>query len=170
MHLKISAKCQPFCWSLNMLTGSIDGTNVSNQLYHGEWCLYNTETWWRHQMETFYASLALCEGNPPVTGGFPAQRPMTSSDDVFFDLCLNKRLNKQSRSWWFEMPSHSLWRHYNVFSQKLWGVLFVNSRSDLYFAHVTVMLYLIEYCIRPFYNSKTLNKLWPLWRIMLAHS
>ena len=25
-------------------------------------------TWWRHQMETFSASLALCEGNPPVNG------------------------------------------------------------------------------------------------------
>ena len=27
--------------------------------------------WWRHQMKTFSALLALCEGNPPVTGGFP---------------------------------------------------------------------------------------------------
>ena len=27
--------------------------------------------WWRHQMETFYALLAFCEGNPSVTGGFP---------------------------------------------------------------------------------------------------
>ena len=26
---------------------------------------------WRHQMETFSAFLSLCEGNPPVTGGFP---------------------------------------------------------------------------------------------------
>ena len=26
--------------------------------------------WWRHQMETFFALLALCEGNPPATGGF----------------------------------------------------------------------------------------------------
>ena len=26
---------------------------------------HNT-TWWRHQMETFSALLALCEGNPPV--------------------------------------------------------------------------------------------------------
>ena len=25
-------------------------------------------SWWRHQMETFTESLALCEGNPPVTG------------------------------------------------------------------------------------------------------
>ena len=35
------------------------------------------ETWWRHQMETFSALLALCAGNAPVTGEFPAQRPVT---------------------------------------------------------------------------------------------
>ena len=28
-------------------------------------------SWWRHQMRTFSALLALYEGNPPVTGGFP---------------------------------------------------------------------------------------------------
>ena len=33
--------------------------------------------WWRHRLETFSAFLALCEGNPPVTGGFPTQRPET---------------------------------------------------------------------------------------------
>ena len=33
--------------------------------------------WWRHQMETFSALLAICAGNSPVTGGFPAQRPVT---------------------------------------------------------------------------------------------
>ena len=43
-------------------------------------------TWWRHQMETFSALLALCSGNSPVTGEFPAQRPVTRSFDVFFDL------------------------------------------------------------------------------------
>ena len=32
------------------------------------------------------AFLALCEGNPPVTGGFPSQRPVTQSFNVFF-LC-----------------------------------------------------------------------------------
>ena len=71
-------------------------------------------SWWRHQMETFSALLALCEGNPPVTGGFPSQRPVTRSFDVFFDLRLNKRLSKHSRRWWFETPSRSLWRHCNV--------------------------------------------------------
>ena len=33
--------------------------------------------------------LALCEGNPPVTGGFPLQKPVTRSFDAFFDLRLN---------------------------------------------------------------------------------
>ena len=28
-------------------------------------------TWWRHQMETFSALLALFEGNPPIPGGSP---------------------------------------------------------------------------------------------------
>ena len=51
----------------------------------------------------------LC-GNSMVTGEFPTQRPVTWSFDVFFDL----RLNKQSRGWWFETPSRSLWRHCNV--------------------------------------------------------
>ena len=41
------------------------------------------------------------------------QRPVTRSFDVFFDLCLNKRLSKHSWDWWFETPSRPLWRHYN---------------------------------------------------------
>ena len=42
---------------------------------------------------------------------FPSQRPVTRSFDVFFDVRLNKRLSKQSKRWWFETPSRSLWRH-----------------------------------------------------------
>ena len=56
---------------------------------------YGSETWWRHQMETFSALLALCEGNPPVTGGFPSQKTVTQSFDIFFDQRLNKRLGKR---------------------------------------------------------------------------
>ena len=65
-------------------------------------------------METFSAPLAICAGNSPVTGEFPAQRPMTWSFDVFFDLRMNKRLSKQSWGWWFEKPQRQLWRHCNV--------------------------------------------------------
>ena len=70
--------------------------------------------WWRHQMETFSALLAICAGNSPVPGEFPTQRPVTRSFDVFFDVRPNKQLSKQSWGWWFETLSPSLWRHRNV--------------------------------------------------------
>ena len=62
-------------------------------------------TWWRHQMETFSALLARCQGNPPVTGGFLSQRPVTRSFEIIFE------------PWWgwlFETTSCPLWRRCNV--------------------------------------------------------
>ena len=50
--------------------------------------LDNDYSWWRHQMETLSALLALCAENSPVTGEFPSQRPVTRNFDVFFDLRL----------------------------------------------------------------------------------
>ena len=44
---------------------------------------------------------------------FPAQRPVTRSFDVFFDMCLNKRLSHQPWGWWFETPPWSLWHQCN---------------------------------------------------------
>ena len=67
--------------------------------------------WWHHQMETFSALMAIYTGIAPVTGEFPAKRPVTRSFDVFFDLHLNERLSKQWWGWWFEIPSRPLWRH-----------------------------------------------------------
>ena len=52
-------------------------------------------SWWRHQMETFSALLAICAGNSPVPGEFPTQRPVTRNFIVYFDLRPNKRLSKQ---------------------------------------------------------------------------
>ena len=75
---------------------------------------WNLTPWWRHQMETLSALLAICAGNSPASGDFPAQRPVTRSFDVFFDLRLNKRLRKQSQGWWFETLSCPLWRHRNA--------------------------------------------------------
>ena len=65
-------------------------------------------------METFSALLAFCAGNSPVTGEVPAQRPVTRSFDVFFDLRPNEWLSKQWRRWWFETSTRSLGRHCNV--------------------------------------------------------
>ena len=70
-------------------------------------------TWWRYQMEKFSALLAICAGNSPVTGEFPAQRPVTRSFDVFCHLRLTKLLSKQSWGWWFETPLRPLWPQCN---------------------------------------------------------
>ena len=87
-------------------------------------------SWWRHQMDTFSALPALCERNPPVTGRFPSQRPVTRSFDIFFDLRLNKRLSKQSKLRWFEiwvvivgnqtwhLPTIFTRRHINKWTQR----------------------------------------------------
>ena len=77
------------------------------------WLMDGALTWWRHQMETFSALLALCAENSPVTGEFLSQRPVMRSFDGSFDLHLNKRLSKQWWGWWFETPSRPLWRHDN---------------------------------------------------------
>ena len=52
-------------------------------------------SWWRHQMGRFSALLALCAGNSRFTGDFRAQKPVTRSFDVFFDLHPNKGWSKQ---------------------------------------------------------------------------
>ena len=70
-------------------------------------------TWWRHQMKTLSALLAICAGYSPVPGEFPTQRPVTWSFDVYFDLRPNKRLSKQSWGWWFETLSPPVWSHRN---------------------------------------------------------
>ena len=42
----------------------------------------NFHSWWRHQVETFSALLAICAGNSPFPGEFPTRRPVTRSFDV----------------------------------------------------------------------------------------
>ena len=54
----------------------------------------------------------------PLCGEFTGHRwiPLTktSDADLWCFLRLNKRLSKQSKPLWFDMPSHPLWRHCNV--------------------------------------------------------
>ena len=91
------------CSSLNQLRNIVSWT-LGNKVHR---------TWWRHQMETFSALLALYAGNSPIASEFPAQIPVTRNFDVFFDLRLNERLSKQSWGWWSETPPWSLWRQCN---------------------------------------------------------
>ena len=118
---------------------------------------YYHYTWWRHQMETFSALLALCAGNSPVTGEFPAQRAVTQSFDVFFDLRLNKRLSKQSSGWWFETRSCSLWCHCNKlldFTCWLHGRL-----CGVYYEHLA-NIDLVRHELWLYLSCDLLNSLW----------
>ena len=89
-------------------------------------------------METFSALLAICAGNSPVPGEFHAQRPVTRSFDVFFDLRLNKRLSKQSWGWWFETLSRPLWRHRNGNTETKQSILSGTLPQSVVPANVTV--------------------------------
>ena len=75
MHFKMSKNWRPFCSGLDVLTLYVTTAD------HDDVIKWNIS-----------ALLSLCEGNPPVTGAFPSQRPVTRSFNVFFDLRLNKRL------------------------------------------------------------------------------
>ena len=92
---------------------------------------WRCKTWWRHQMETFSALLAICARNSPGTGEFPAQWPVTRSFDVSLIGALNKRSSKQWWGWWFETPSRSLWRHCNVTARDIWAPGFLGAESQV---------------------------------------
>ena len=69
-------------------------------------------SWWRHQIENIFRVTG------PLCGEFTGHRwiPLTKANDVelwCFIWSAIERLSKQSWSWWFETPSHSLWRHCN---------------------------------------------------------
>ena len=104
--------------------------------------------WWRHQMEQFSALLALCAGKSPATGEFPTQTPVTRSFDVFLDLCLNKRLSKQSWGWWFETPSRSLWRHCNDYHCPACRTTLIATRFRV---AVICPIIQVPHCIRVFF-------------------
>ena len=65
-------------------------------------------------METFSALLALCVGNSPVTGEFPAQRPVTPNFDVSFELRLNKRLSRVNNPEAGDLRRHRVHREVTV--------------------------------------------------------
>ena len=115
-------------------------SSVGPYIYWADaWMINCPFAWWRHQMETFSALLAICAGNSPVTGEFPIQRPVTRSFDVYFDLRPNERLSKQSWGWWFETLSSPLWRHRNGI-----GVLM----SLTLVAFIVLILEIVWSCVR----------------------
>ena len=136
-HQKLDCHHQVMWWGIGKILGNDDGgtlvlpemttneTLLNSVVKNNHSVVYNLNfTFFRVFLSKgthvgvikwkLFVILALCEGNSPVTGEFPSQRPVTRSFDIFFDLHLNKWLSKQSIRWWFEMPSRSFWHHCNA--------------------------------------------------------
>ena len=90
--------------------------------------------------ENIFRVTGFCERNPPLTGGFPSQRPVTRNSDVFFDLCLNKWLSKHSTRQWFETPCCSLWHRCNDIGQ-----LFTSLFQYPWKCHKNIYLYILSF-------------------------
>ena len=96
----------------------------------------------------------------PVTGEFPSQRPVTRSFDVLFYRRLNKRLGKQSRRLWFEMPSRrSLGRH-SVFMN--WWIFCFMTRWNWFLINVINSFLCIINLVEAFDHGPFLIK-WFSW-------
>ena len=116
MHLKISsAKWRPFCRRRNMLThvmsiwdtmGSRTLSSLCLQISQHLTYLHEDVINWKHFpcYWPFMRGIHWSPVNSPHKGQWRGAL-------MFSLICaLNKRLSKQSWSWWFETLSHSLWR------------------------------------------------------------
>ena len=68
--------------------------------------------WWRHQMEAFSALLALCERNPPVTGGFSPTKASHAKLWCFLWSTPEKKPVEQANRYAGDLRRHRT--HYDV--------------------------------------------------------
>ena len=76
------------------------------------WCLSVVQTIFMMTSSNgsiFRITVHLC-GNSPITGEFTAQRPVTRSFEVFFDLGLNKRVSNNREAG----DLRPQWAHYDA--------------------------------------------------------
>ena len=117
-------------------------------------------------METFSALLAICAGKSPGTGEFPTPRPVTRGCDVFFDLCLNKRLSKQSWGWWLESLSCPLWRHCNGLTFCVHFELFSRKKMYLLSRHKCLYSPSTHWCLVASFGDIDMGQHQLRWTIM----
>ena len=74
-------------WSMLLTDSNLSISSSRTRFANHRSCIENCKAWWRHQMETFSALLALCAGNSPVSDEFPTQRPVTRNL-MFYLICV----------------------------------------------------------------------------------
>ena len=108
--------CRPVEKYLQLMLKVISLDKTSN-LLHNAMLHMPLYSWWRRrQMEASFALLALCAENPPVTGKFPSQRPVTQGFDFYSYSASEPTVqHTMETAGDFETPSHSLLCHCNVY-------------------------------------------------------
>ena len=118
------------------------------------------KTWRRRQMETFSALLALCAGNSPVTGEFPAQRQVTRSFDVSF-ICawINHWVNNREAG---DLRRHRA--HYGVIVMLSSGIAL--HYSDANVSQIAGNSHVVQLYVKA--RSFTIIKVPPYWPLAIG--
>ena len=133
-------KCYYFWWSTWLYTVRTLILLVLKELLIDKQAFSDIEAHSRHvtiMMTSSNGNIFRVTG--PLCGEFPAQRPVTRSFDVFFDLRLIKRLSKHSRGAWFETLSRPSWRHCNH-NLSIGIIIFPHIDSTIYRPWLTITL------------------------------
>ena len=110
-----SAKWWPFSLGLNVLNISVDTVRFAWKridTFQASWLHHSIYHMMTSSNGNISALLALCEGNAPVTGGFPSQMPVRRILDVFLSAP-EQTLIKQSRRRRLKTSPSSSWRYGN---------------------------------------------------------
>ena len=89
-----------------------NSNGVSFQVVNRQWVFTSSLALWRHQMETFSVSPALCAANSPVPVN-SLHKGQWRGALMFSLICAWINDCKQPLGWWFETPSWSLQRQCN---------------------------------------------------------
>ena len=87
---------------------------------------------WKH----FPCYWSFVQGIHQSSVNSPKKRPVMWSFDVFFDMHLN---SKRLRYWWFQTPSHLLWRHCNVCHITFVDQMMSSKMSDMISRNLTTL-------------------------------
>ena len=162
-HFSKSPKCLSQAIQMNQ-TLINNPTNISlvtwhkySQVYSLQLLISSHNDVIKLKIWTFSELLALCAGNSPITGEFPAQRPVTRSFDAFVDLRLNKRLNKHS--WAGDSRRHRT--HYDVIVMK-----YIILPSVLSIRCVWILIWALNVLWRSALIWYTCNHFWQPARLM----
>ena len=106
--------------------------------------IYMPLTWWRHQMETFFALLALCEGNPPITAHRWIRLTKASDVQLFYFLWSAPEQTVEQTN---ETQCLKSWGYAVIFNPRLMTLFVADEKSTLVQVSASQWKYMIAWCL-----------------------